>query len=536
MAFIPNSGSVVAFQSDPTKLVGTFSVVGNMNSSVQVLGTVSTNNSSVITVNQGSIAAVIIGGSIAASFTPPANQSVSGIVGASVIGNVNTTVTSIATVGGFVNVNLVGGSILTSSTPNQSVSGTIGANLISSNASVITVGQSSIAVAIVSGSIAATFTPPANQSVSGVVGASIIGIPTVQTGNTSVITVIQGSVAVSVTPAANQSVSGIVGASIVGYPNFNAGGSVVAFINNTPAVSVQGTVFISGSVVTVGGVGTANQSVSGTVGASILGNVNTTITSVATVGGFLNVNLVGGSILTSSTPNQSISGTVGANLISSSASIITVNQGSIATVIIGGSIAASFTPPANQSVSGTVNIGVIPGSVVTFQGTSPWVIQSIIGTYSEDVGSSNNDKGLLTLGIRNDTVASLVNADLDYTGWSTDSAGRHLIKPFAADEVRIDFRGSVVSTSVTLIAASVIGKRNYVTDFFVANTGATTTLVDFKDGSTSILGTTIAPSGGGSNAPGLAFPLRTAPSQDLVFQGLTATSILYITIKGYQAP
>lgn len=34
MAFIPSSGSVVAFQSDPTKLVGTVSVVGNMNSSV----------------------------------------------------------------------------------------------------------------------------------------------------------------------------------------------------------------------------------------------------------------------------------------------------------------------------------------------------------------------------------------------------------------------------------------------------------------------------------------------------------------------
>src|SRR3990167_7271031 len=44
MAYIPESGSVVAFQSDPTKLVGTVSVVGTINTnpaSVQVLNPVS---------------------------------------------------------------------------------------------------------------------------------------------------------------------------------------------------------------------------------------------------------------------------------------------------------------------------------------------------------------------------------------------------------------------------------------------------------------------------------------------------------------
>ncbi len=34
MSYTPYTSSVVAFQSDPTKLVGTVSVVGNMNSSI----------------------------------------------------------------------------------------------------------------------------------------------------------------------------------------------------------------------------------------------------------------------------------------------------------------------------------------------------------------------------------------------------------------------------------------------------------------------------------------------------------------------
>lgn len=249
-------------------------------------------------------------------------------------------------------------------------SGSVAAWLQSDNASVITVGSGSVFAIVqnlqgasvsgtvianqgtnpwvITGSVQASLTPAANQSVSGTVGASVIGLTPVAVTNTPSIS---GTVNVGNTVTINPP-------SVYG----NISGSVVAFINNTPAVSVQGTVFVSGSVITVGGSGTPNQSVSGTVGASILGNVNTTITSVATVGGFLNVNLVGGSILTSSTPNQSVSGTV--NVITGNASVITIGQGSIAVAIISGSIAASFTPPANQSVSGTVQTD-IRGSVAT---------------------------------------------------------------------------------------------------------------------------------------------------------------------------
>lgn len=299
----------------------------------------------------------------------------------------------------------------------------------------------------------------------------------VGTGATSVITLVQGSIAVAVTPVANQSVSGAV--------------SVSNFPTNQ---SVSGDVRIAGSVATV---------------------------------------IIGGSISATFTPpaNQSVSGTIQVDV-----------RSSVAVAIISGSIAATFTPPANQSVSGTVDVTFpttqnVSGSVVGFQGTSPWVMQSIVGTYAEDAAHTTADKGLFILGIRNDAVASLVSADLEYVGGTHDAYGRTVIKPFAPEEgTIISYNGSVVSGSVTLIQASAIGKRNYITDFWIANTGAATALLTFQGGDTSVVGYAIVPTGGGISSPGIAIPLKATASQDLAFKVSPSPSIIYLTVKGYQAP
>lgn len=209
------------------------------------------------------------------------------------------------------------------------------------------------------------------------------------------------------------------------------------------------------------------------------------------------------------------------------------------------------------SISGTVDvsiIGMLPagsqviGSIATLQGTNPWAITpvgsiavewrspSIVGTYGEDAGHTSADKGLFILGVRNDAIASFASANLEYTPHASDSAGRLVIKPFSPDESIFTFQTSVVSGSVTLIQASAIGKRSYITDFWFANTGASPTLITFQGGDTSIVGYTIVPNGGGSNSPGIAVPLKTNASQDLAFKAGTSTSILYVTVNGYQAP
>lgn len=668
MAYVPNSGSVVAFQSDPTKLVATVSVVSTVPTSVSgtvgasviglppvnvtnfptnqnvsgsvvawlqstsasvitvgtpavnqsVSGTVNVgnfpttqnvsgsvvgfqgtdpwritgNNNSIITIVQGSVATAIVSGSIAATFTPPANQSVSGTVGASVIGLAPVSVSNFPTnqnVSGSVvafqgtSPWIITGSVQGSFSPaaNQSVSGTVQGELLSTNASVITVTKSSVAVAIVSGSIAATFTPPANQSVSGTVQAEQIG-----TVVTSLVSTVPSSV--------------IVGASIFGLPpvnvtnfptNQNVSGSVVSFQGTSPWIitgsiqgggagvqyaedevvpSVTGTAVmfrksqdssvmevvnplaplpvvgsVSGSVGVVG-----IPSVSGTVN---IGNFPTTQNVSGSVVSFPGagwpgsvVAFQGGTQITSLVSTVPSSVIVGASIfglppvnVTNTVTVVSSISGGIFPV--SGSVAATITN-TNVNVSGSVVAFGFPtnqnvsGSVVAFQGTNPWVIQSIVGTYAEDVAFSANDKGMLIMGVRNDLLASIVGADLDYTPKTSDSAGRTLIKPFATDETSFTYTGSVVSGSVTLIKASAVGKRSYLTDFFIANTGSVATLVTFQDGSTSIIGNTIAPAGGGSNMPGMAVPIKTAPSQDLAFKMATSASVLYVTATGYQAP
>lgn len=556
MAFIPNSGSVAAWlQSDNASVItvgsgSVFAIVQNLQGA-SVSGTV--------IANQGTNPWVITG-SVQASLTPAANQSVSGTVGASIIGLTPVAVTNTPSISGTVNVGntvtinspsvygnisgsvvafinntpavsvqgtvFVSGSVITVGTavPNQSISGTVQAQVQGSVATVIIGGsiaasftppanqsvsgtvqtdvRGSIAAVIIGGSIAANFTPPANQSVSGAVSvsnfpltqnvsgsvvatqgttpwtvtssiaggifpisgsvaATIVGTPNVnvagsvvafqgagwsgsvaawlQSSNASVITV--------GTAAPNQSVSGTVGASIIGLPpvnvtNFpttqNVSGSVVAFVTGTPAVSVQGTVFVSGSVITVGGSGPANQSVSGTVQTQVQA-------SVAVV-------IIGGSIAASFTPpaNQSVSGVVmaqGLNAPNASvtgnpvviggldqngsvqgAKIVTVVsvagglawlgitsvsgtvqaqvQSSIAAVIIGGSILTSST--ANQSVSGTVGASII-GSVGVNQGAAA----SLVGGWPIINGEAADATGTFTNATQ---TTSVTNNNLDGYG------------------------------------------------------------------------------------------------------------------------
>ena len=102
---------------------------------------------------RGSVATVIIGGSVAASFVPPANQSVSGTVGASIIGLAPVSVSNFPAT--------------------QNVSGSVVATQGTSPWTVVQ--QTSVAVNIIAGSIAASFTPPANQSVSGTVQTDVRG-------------------------------------------------------------------------------------------------------------------------------------------------------------------------------------------------------------------------------------------------------------------------------------------------------------------------------------------------------------------------
>lgn len=423
---------------------------------------------------------------------------------------------------------LAGSILATSATvtaaANQSVSGTVQTDV-----------RGSVATVIIGGSISATFTPPANQSVSGAITAPPGSLMSVTNPAGSVTTVIAtnpaGSVSSFTTPAG--STMAVLATQVTSpwivAPNNSSlfAVPVGSYVTLQPAGSIMA---VSGSFTPA-----ANQSVSGAVTAPP-GSVMNTVNPAGSISA-VSATIVAGSITSVTNPAGSVTAVIG----TIGGSVITVwKDSSVVAYQLAGSILATSATVLPGSVSGAITAP--PGSIMSV--TNPagsvtaviWQAPSIVGTYGEDIASTAADKGIFTLGIRNDTVASLVGADLDYTGWSTDSAGRHLTKPFAAEEARLTFNGSVVSGSVTAIFNSVVGLRNYITDFFVANTGTATTLLTFKDGSTSVLGYAVVPAGGGFSAPGLNMPIRSFPSQDLAYSVSPSTSVLYLTVQGYKAP
>ena len=252
--------------------------------------------------------------------------------------------------------------------------------------------------------------------------------------------------------------------------------------------------------------------------------------------------------------NQSVSGTVGSSIVGQLPAG-TAPLGSVA-VLQGtnpwniSSIYGNISGSVVATITGTPNVNTA-GSVVAFQGTNPWVMGSVLANVGGSVLSfqagtqitsviGSITSSLLTgiHGHRNDAIASFLGGNLTWRPIATDSAGRPVIKPFAPEESRIEGYNSVVSTSVTtLIAAAGAGLRNYITDVWLANTGTATTLVTFRSGGgTSVLGYTIAPTVGGSNLPGLVTPMRTLANETFDFQASTGTSVLYATVKGFIAP
>lgn len=320
------------------------------------------------------------------------------------------------------------------------------------------------------------------------------------------------------------------------------------------AVDVGGVLQPIVQVSSVYAVVSGQSSVSGTVGASIIGQLpagTALLGSVATLQGTNPWNIAG-SVLSIPGGNQSVSGTVGASLIGM------LPEG---TRVIGSVATLQGTNPWNiiGSVSGTIGasiIGQLPagtavlGSVMVLQGTNPWNVSSVYGNISGSVLSQqlgtrvssvlNSIPSSLLTGVhgqRNDAIASALGGDLSWRPLATDSAGRPLTKPYAPEESRVEGYIALTSTSLTtLVAAAGAGLRNYITDLWFANTGATTTLVTLSDSAGSILGYTIAPTVSGSNLPGLVTPIRTGANAAFNIQAGSNTSTLYATVKGFKAP
>lgn len=329
-----------------------------------------------------------------------------------------------------------------------SVSGTVNVGNLptTQNVSGSVVGFQGTSPWIITGSVQASVSPAANQSVSGTVQTDVRG---------SVATVIiGGSIAASFTPPANQSVSGTVTANQGTNPWIITG-------------SVQGSFSPSG-----------NQSVSGTVGASIIGTVPATQSGTWSTSVMTNV-------ITSIATAGQVMGSVAALQATNPWNV----AGSVAAFIVGNS--SVIVVPQASSI-----LAVPVGSVQTI-----WLSPSVVGTYAEDAAHTSGDKGIFVMQVRNDTMSSITSADGDYSPIAGGPVGETITANAPITkwvQGTADLRGSS-GGSVTVIAAQGASIFTYITGLQVANMGSASVLVTLSGATSSIVGYTIAPAGGGSN-------------------------------------
>lgn len=293
-----------------------------------------------------------------------------------------------------------------------------------------------------------------------------------------------------------------------------------------------------------------HSSVSGTVSAQQTGTRITSISGIpqASVHGV--VGIMG---------NPSISGTIDTELPAAAAlSDTTANP---IAPMVGAALmtwdnsASVFARKVVASVSGTTGASVIGTVPVTQSGTwttslvstvpsSVLVGASIFGLAPVNVTNTNlNVAGSVAAFIQGTPNVNTAGSVVSFQGGTVITSISGIPQASVHGTVQI-FPASVVTGTASLVGAASIqilaapgtGLRSYITDFLVSNTGSSNTLVSFTDGDGSVIGKTIAPSGGGSNAVGMATPM--IPSQNKVVNivAATATSVLHAWIGGYLAP
>lgn len=257
---------------------------------------------------------------------------------------------------------------------------------------------------------------------------------------------------------------------------------------------------------------TATSITGGVSSVSQVGNWNIQPASVQVLAGTNPIGSV--AVLQGTNPwligNSSVMLATGTNTAGSIVAIQGTSPWRTATSITGGVTSVSqvgnwnMGPASVQLMAGTNN----QGSVTAIQGTNPWVMVGSVSGGVSSVGQVGN--------------------------WWTGVTGS-VATTFAASSL-ISGHASINGAGSVLVINSVQGTLYaYITDFLLSNTGATTTLVQFTDRDGSVMGKSIAPTGGGAVATAISSPMRTLVAGSPVYVGaVTATSTLHAWVGGYK--
>jgi len=159
-------------------------------------------------------------------------------------------------------------------------------------------------------------------------------------------------------------------------------------------------------------------------------------------------------------------------------------------------------------------------------------VHTVYGNVAHDIADTGNP--VKVGGVARSTDPSVV-ASGDRTHFLTDLIGRLVVSPYSIPENTLSgVTSAITNTSDTaVIAAQGAGVRIYVTQMVVLNTSGTATLVNIKDGTTTIY-TVSAPATSGQIALTFPVPLRLTANNALnVACGTTAANVI-VSASGYK--
>ncbi len=280
-------------------------------------------------------------------------------------------------------------------------------------------------------------------------------------------------------------------------PSFVPIGSVTAFQGGTWVSSVfnyqAGTTItsISGTL-TIGAI---------TSGASMVGVYRERLASIPSAFGIPTLFKIDetNSVLTAVSPQNPFPVVIN----STNVSILAVGAGTQMTsvmstvpssLMVGASIFG--TVPVTQS--GTWNV-LNAGSILNI-----WLVPSIVGTYSEDSAHGTTDKGVFTMGVRNDAMSSVTSTDGDYSPFTVGPVGEMVVANAPITKWFSQTSSVMYGTSVQVVAAPGVSIFSYITGIHVMNESANFSRVTITQGlggvANSILTRVVAPATGGSNS------------------------------------
>lgn len=293
---------------------------------------------------------------------------------------------------------------------------------------------------------------------------------------------------------------------------------------------------------------------------SIAVAVNSTNTSIFTVGAGTQITSVMNTNPSSLMVGASIFGTVPVTQVTSPW-VVNMPSPSVLVITPAGSVQAVRMD--NASVVAVLS----NSSVAVLQGTNPWIVNmpspsviatqlagsvmavsgisftissvtllggSVLGTYADNSAWAEGSIGLYELGVRNDTMSSVSAADVRFAPIAVGPIGETLVANAPITKWIQGITSVFTGTSVQAIAPQGSSIFTYITALQIANESANNVRVTFTGGLgliSSVLGYTVAPANGGSN---IYFPNGLKTGQNSGFSAsISAVASVYISAQGF---